>query len=126
MTFCHFEQSKKHLEEACHRSPQEATYHSVLALIQLKLGDIPSAAANMKKALDLPQSEYQQNHNRLYLGRMLDLLGQRSAAIDQYQKISSDSYFHRKALKGIKSRYRQRQVSRFVVDFTIGEAIEPR
>jgi tetratricopeptide (TPR) repeat protein len=113
------------LEKACAMESAEGLYWSVLGFCRLKLRKLELAEQAMRRALDMNDTRPRMSQYRLFFARILDLRGARAEALEEYAKIRDEPSVGNQARRGLRKPWTWRETDRFVIDFTLGDAIEP-
>ena len=121
------EEVARHLEIATSLMPEESLYWSILSIVLAKVRKIRDAKITMQKTLEIRETAYRENQNRLYFARILDLCRERNSALEQYRFVaeqSPHSLFRKAALRGLRTPWSSAKLQRLVIDFTIGDFVE--
>jgi len=116
--------TEHHLMQAVHYQAEEGLFWTVLSLVQCKKGKWREAQASIERALSLPGTSYRERQNTLLYARILDLCGERPAALKKYQSLMEDGEFGLHARKGLRKVWREKDAQRLVIDFMLGDAID--
>ncbi len=114
---------ERHLKKAIDQDPEDDLYWGCLGVIQLKTGQLKEARSSLEMALQKPLTPYRAAHHQLFLGRALDLLGERNEAREAYKSVENSGSFRREALLGARKTWKRKYNSKVFLDFTLGEGI---
>ncbi len=112
------------------RQPDQPLYHVLVGLLALKTGDPRLAADALHRALALGHPDAARLATfHLWRGRADDLLGDRSAAIAQYNAALAcdevDGPVERAAMRSLLRPYRRRDARRLNIEFAYADVMAP-
>jgi tetratricopeptide (TPR) repeat protein len=121
--------ARAHVERAAKLAPEQATYHSLLGLLSVEMGDAERArdAFDAAIALGHPDEERVAAFH-LWRGRAFDLAGRRDAALGDYRVAigkRADRPVHAAAKQGLRRPFDRSRTARMHIEMSLADVIHP-
>lgn len=106
----------------------EPTFHLMEGVLRSMLGNFKGALMSVESALELEPVEAKKHVELLWKARLLDLLDRREESVPLYDALAGDENVPRPlfnaARRGRKKSFREKDLSRILLDFTNGDTFE--
>lgn len=123
------EASRSQAERARTAAPDQSLYHLMAALLALRDGDYDTALKACDSAIELGHCDVERVASfHLWKGCALDLLGQRSRAVNEYEQVlvmKADNQAQKAARRNLKKSYRPKQASKIGIEFGFIDVVDP-